>query len=747
MIFYLLGISVLAFIPNFYALFYLLPLAGAAYWRCGRKPLVCFALGVLWALLWAQWQLQFRLSSQAEVPSMRISGWVETLPEPTWRGQRFLFKIDQVEAAQPALPSLRRIQVSLDAAQGRVSAGDHLELRLRLRSTRDLRNPYARDLERERLAQGIDALGWVESIEQQVSGDRFWPALRQELLNQLQQRFSNTPAAQLLPAIILGERGEFDPALRNLLQQTGTAHLWVVSGLHISLAVAVGWGLGRVFAVLFWIAPTWRHASRYLPPICALLMASIYAALSGWGIPVQRAWMMAAVFLLAQLAWMPISAWRRWRWALGLVVTLQPLAILQAGFWLSFSIVALLIWILQTRQPLGTTWFKQLWLSQWGIFWVMLPLGVFWFQQLNLLAPWVNLWAVPLFSIWMMSLPFWLLAVFIEVPYAQSSLVALIEGFWTLLDWSLEVFSGLSWSVKKPTYWALFSLSAAIVYFLLPLPRRWCLPPLFIMLMLLFQPAGLPKYGHFSVWILDAGQGLAVLVRTRDEVLLYDTGPGYYPSGSAFAKVVWPILQAQNIQNLDRLVISHRDLDHSGGLLDLRQRLTYQLADSGSLTLLEEGFRDCHQLPAWQSAGVAFRYLSTAPSATESENDRSCILEIRNQACALLLTGDITHAIEYDLIRSRTLQPVTWLVAAHHGSKTSSSPAFIRALSPEWAFFTAGFRNRYGHPAPSVVQSFSDQGVQMMNTAEVGAIALSASQNDCRVDAERLKHRRYWTWR
>ena len=266
-----------------------------------------------------------------------------------------------------------------------------------------------------------------------------------------------------------------------------------------------------------------------------------------------------------------------------------------------------------------------------------------------------------------------------------------------------------------------------------------------------------PAAGEFRMTVLDVGQGLAVVVETQARTLLFDTGPRYTETADAGARIVAPFLRARGVAQLDVLVVSHQDSDHSGGLASVWQAIPVttllsslptdddtpesRLAAGGSAQRCVAGQR-------WHWDAVWFTLLHPLPAHYANprtrSNDLSCVLRIDSRWGSALLTGDIEAASEHELVaRDPAVLRADVLVVPHHGSRTSSTPPFVAAVSPAAAVFTPGYRNRYGHPRPEVVARYGSAARYRTDldgalTFEFGAAAPSRPQ------AERERRRRYW---
>jgi len=759
MIYYLAGLLTVALLPSLLSMYYIFPMLLFmlhATWRFYlsysapgypvlRYPALLYCLGVLVATLYGTWQLHHRLPLELDGTDVRLGGVVQDLPQHSGHRVRFELSVDKLFSDEPALKRLRRVQLSLYQPEHIIKAGHYLELDVRLRTPRGLMNPYASDRELYFLQSSIDATGYVRQLHHQRSAASWsLPGLRQHLSDQLHDRFSEGQSSWLLQAIVLGSRMDMTDEHWEVLRRTGTAHLLVVSGLHIGVAAGAGLLLGKLLiaGVLFCgISPVWL---RRIPLLLALLLAVSYACISGLGLPVQRALIMVTIFLMAEWSLKQVSGWTRWRWALIVILTSQPLALLQPGAWLSFSAVAVLLWLAQTCKRPDTSAWRLAGGAQWAIFVGMLPLMALLFNQFGLLAPLVNLIAVPLFSLLITLLP-------LLIPASLAGSESVIWGVGQFLDY---FWSGLSWSATIPGVFILLArpdpivvliVSLACFWLLMPLPLHWRWVSVMALLPLFFPRASEVTPGDFNVVVFDVGQGLAVLVETHQHRLLYDTGPGFAGGGSALPFTIAPLLRARNVDQLHHLVISHGDFDHAGGYPSLKQMMPVEYKEGGSEDLINRGFQSCHERQAWEYDGVRFRYLTPPPEPGWSRNEQSCVLEVRSSNCSLLLPGDAGFPVEFGLVRSGQLQPVTWLVAGHHGSRTSSSQVFIEHLQPEYVIYAAGYNNRFGHPHEDVASRFERAGVRARNTATDGAVILRAVQGSCETLSWREQRRRYWS--
>jgi competence protein ComEC len=432
--------------------------------------------------------------------------------------------------------------------------------------------------------------------------------------------------------------------------------------------------------------------------------------------------------------------------ALLIVLLLDPWAVLAVGFWLSFGAVALLFYVGSARVGSASLGEARGWraaLAQWGATqWAVtvgsLPLLLLFFQQFSLVSPLANALAIPLVSFVITPLAL-LFAVLPWSPllYFDHWLMSLLMTFleW-LAHWPV-------WQQPAPPPWTSLLAGLGVLWLLLPrgFPSRWL--GLYLILPCLVYPAPRPAVGEAWVEVLDVGQGLAVVVRTAQHALLYDTGPLYSAESDAGQRLVVPYLRATGVTQLDALLVTHADKDHSGGLIAVQDALPIALTLS---SLPEQPGERCRAGDPWDWDGVRFTILH--PTALDYErssrktNNMSCVLRVENAAGSILLTSDIEAVDEQAILaRSPTLLASEVLLAPHHGSRTSSTPAFIAAVHPRDVIFPVGYRNRYGHPKSEIVERYA--GSRLWRTDRDGEVRITLG-NGIQLSAYRQEHRRYW---
>jgi len=714
----------------------------------------CLAAGFLWAQFQAHAVMQQALPADHQAQTVRLEGYVCALPQQ--RGQRTLFEFAVSKVLSPeehGFPRKLRLAWYRHAPPD-LQPGQLWRLSVRMRSPHSFMDPGAFDYSAWLLQKGIVATGYVSAKgDNRLLRLQRWryplQSLRFALRSQLVTALQAKPTAGLLIALVLGDRSAIDKDQWTLLQQTGTVHLMAISGLHIGLIAGL---------VFFLVTRLWRRFPAWclwLPApkaaaVTAWLAAAAYAALAGFAIPTQRALIMLAVLLFSiffQRVHKPVQMLAL---ALLLILIWDPLAVLSAGFWLSFSAVGLIYYLLsvQTRR---TSWLQRWWRMQLAISLGLMPLLILFFQQAPLVSPLSNLLAIPWLSILVLplslcaSLMLWCchpLGV-----WGLSLAAELLQILQHVLLWLSQLPMALT-VLPAPPLWILALALIGVVLLFLPVgvPARYlgvllCLP--------LFLPASVrPPAGEVRLTLLDVGQGLAVVIQTAEHTLVFDSGPRFSQALDAGEAVIAPFLYRQNITRIDTLIISHGDMDHIGGAGSLIRRLSIRRILSTVPAILRGGEDTaCRAGKAWQWDGVGFRILYPDMGdlqETVKDNNRSCVLQVRTATQQVLLTADIEAEAESRLRQRYGPQLQSGiLVVPHHGSKTSSSAAFLDAVQPELALIPAGWHNRFGLPAEEVLARLRARRVTVLSTAAAGAIRVDTGAR-LQVATYRARYRRYW---
>ena len=682
--------------------------------------LAAFIIALFWAGAHASVKLNNILPQTLSGQDIAVSGNIIGLPQQQDQRLRFLFKPDN---SPPSLPDTVRLNWYYPPAE-QPKAGEKWQLTIRLKPPYGMVNPGSFDYEGWLFQQGIGATGYVRN---HPHNQRLEPAnryavgvWRQTLLTKLQHSAPDTAQRALIEGLTLGMRDNMSTQQWQVLRDTGTSHLLAISGLHIGLAAAIGFFLGRWLWAAF--SPLClRLPAQQFGALLAMLCALAYALLAGMSIPSQRALIMVSVAMLAILLRRRVLSYQLLASGLLAVLIWDPFAVMSAGLWLSFAAVAVIIYVSQNRHPVN----KWHWASI--HVWIAIgltPLLLVFFNSTALLSPLANLFAVPLVSL--LIVPILLLAIVIMLINESWS-----QPLWQLADWLLAgLWQLLTVLAEVPqALWQTASLPISIVVMTLigflwlmapkGWPARWL--GLLLLLPLIFYQADRPDKGVVWLTVLDVGQGLAAVIETESKTLVFDTGPAFgdFNTGDA---VVLPFLQHRGVEQLDMLVISHGDNDHIGGAEAVLNAIPVKAVRSSVPAQVAKATA-CRAGQRWQWDEVTFMFLHPASGSSGSENERSCVLKVSSRYGNILLTGDIEKQAEASLLKNnKNALPATILLVPHHGSRSSSSAAFIDAVSPNSAVVASGYNNRYKFPADLVVQRFSDRGIPLFNTADSGAL-------------------------
>lgn len=709
-----LGLLALRFLPALPSMGWLIAMPVLALMMLPFRtyPLAFFLLGLSWASISAQWALEDRLRPTLDGQTRWLEGRVVGLPQQTATGVRF--ELIDSRSRNARLP--KRIRVSWHGGPP-VRSGERWRLAVTLKRPAGLLNFHGFDHEAWLLAQRIGATGSVKDGERLAPARNAWrDTLRQRLM-----AVDGQGREAGLAALVLGDGSGLAAQDWQVLQDTGTVHLLVISGQHIGLLAGLIYGLVALLARY----GCWPGAWPWLPCACGLAFAAAlgYGLLAGFGVPVQRACVMVGLVLLWRVRFRHLGLWWPLLLALNGVLVLEPLASLQPGFWLSFAAVAVLVLAFGGRLgpwSVWHAWTRPQWLIAIGLFPVLLMLGL----PISLSAPLANLVAVPWISL-------------VVLPLALSGTALLLvppvgEGLLWLAGGALDgLFKGLAllaghlpaWvPAQLPLGYGWVSLAGAVLL-LLPngVPLRLLGWPM--LLLAVFPPRDPVPHERVEVLQLDVGQGQAVILRTRQHALLYDAGPR---SGATDlgARVVLPALKKLGVGALDMLLLSHADADHAGGAAAVARGMPIKRVVGGETEGLPGflGTQPCISGERWAWDGVSFE-LWQWPEAVDG-NPKSCVLQVEANGERLLLTGDIDRAAERAFLASSLAVRTDWLQAPHHGSRSSSSWPFLQRLAPTSVLVSRGRGNAFGHPHPQVMARYQALGSRVYDSAEQGAVRL-----------------------
>lgn len=771
--------------------------------------LLAILAGFCWSGMLAIWFISEELPTELQGQDIQVVGLVSNLPIRTPQGINFQFEIEEIlpnskfsssflkktpkkislawfdnaGSSVAKVSNVTYVKNNSPQAERELKPGQRWQLTVRLKRPHGNANPQGFDYEVWLLEQGIRATGTVRTnnvakseLEQnRLMSDFVWgwsniiERCRYVLRERIRTALPDAPYASVIMALVVGDQREVSQTDWQIFNRTGIGHLVSISGLHITMIAALFSGL----MYFLWRSSFFTQAqlplkipAQKVAALTGVVVAFLYVALAGFGVPAQRTLLMLLVVAVAMWTGRLTSISAILCLALGLVVLFDPWAILWPGFWLSFFAVGLLLYVSMGRssaKKLRTK--REQWLfniqsaahMQYAITIGLLPLTLLLFGQVSLMSPIANAVAIPLIS-------------FVVTPLAllgsvlpSSIAVYVLSAAHACMAWLAQILAYLSassiavWQVPSPT--PLMFILAFIGTLWMLAPRGWPVRflGLFCWLPILLQPDSRPATGAMNVTVFDVGQGSALLIETAHHRLLYDTGPAYSLESNAGTRVLLPYFQSRGIRHVDAMVISHADIDHSGGALSVLNNVhiakTYSslTLDNPIVSQSQQAIR-CQVGQKWEWDGVHFEMLFPMPASYESSkwknNARSCTLKISTVTKSILLAGDIEAIQEDELVNMFTEKlPATVLLAPHHGSGTSSTLPFLKIVQAELALFQVGYLNRYRHPKPEVWQRYRDLNIKTIRTDKSGAITLQfASEKDSALSVEeyRKTHQRYW---
>ncbi|MBV7534460.1 DNA internalization-related competence protein ComEC/Rec2 [Duganella sp. sic0402] len=753
--------------------------------RAGAACLGGAALGFLWAAWLAYRALAPQLAFEDEGRDIKLVGIVDNLPYRFTQGVRFNFAVESAEGT--AVPP--RIALSWYAGYrdqlAEVPAllpGERWQLTVRLQRPHGNANPYCFDYEAWLLEQGLRATGYVRLARDNRRLDSFVPgvgnllersrtALRERILTALPGK----PYAGVIVALVIGEQRGIDQADWQVFNRTGIGHLISISGLHITMVA----GLFALLAFNLWRCSFFTRAqlplrlpAQKVAALVGAVAALLYVALAGFGVPAQRTLYMLMVVAAALWLHRLTSISHVLCTALGVVVLIDPWAVLWPGFWLSFGAVAIILYATlgrtaqraarrtPRRVPLPLSWRTRLWRSlqvgaqtQYAVTLGLIPLTMLLFGQVSVVSPLANAVAIPLISL--IVTPLALAGSMLPMALA-APVLGVAHWLVEMLAASLQWFSALRhavWAAPVPPFWLFCWTMFGTLWLLAPRgwPARWL--GLATWIALLAAEPSHPQPGRMTVTAFDVGQGMALLIETSHHRLLYDSGPAYSPESNAGNRIILPYLRGRGIGALDGLIISHSDADHSGGALSVLDgvRTGWVLSSLWPQHAIARAARQHVQCAAgqrWTWDGVHFEILHPLPAsyanAALKPNARGCTLKITAGGKSMLLAGDIEAEQEAQLLARAAAQlRADVLLAPHHGSGTSSTPGFLLAVQAQAAIFQVGHRNRYRHPKQEVYDRYGAMRIQRYRTDQQGALTLEFGDT-LAISSYRARHPRYW---
>jgi len=751
---FLIGVSQLLWLPTV-KLFWLIPsfiiLGTSMFFRFKLNKhsniitlFIAVSLGFSYAITVACYAKEHQLKN---IPSeyINVVGKIVNLPVFSDMGNRgnkikFSFNIHSVETDY----TINKVLVSWYNSQETIETGQVWKFKLKLKPIHGYRNPGSFDYSKWLFRHGYDATATVKSA--QILETHSVIDLKSEIHKQrlnvahlINENFKSTRIQGLIQALTIGDKSQISYQDSKLFQDTGTSHLIAISGLHIGLIAFIGVLFGRLVFIVF--ASEKLNRFKY-EALFAITFAFLYALLAGLSIPTIRALVMVVVFSLSYAFKFNITRWQAWSFAMLIVLLIDPFSVLDVGFWFSFGAVAVLMFAFTGRKNTKSKTIAFI-KAQIVILIGLMPLMALVFQQINLLTPIANLLVLPLASLLLIPLLFASLLVYTISVNMADFLFGLVEKLsiymFNILDY-LQQFSFLTIPIHNINIITIFALIFLMSILLLPRLFRWRILSVFLIVPLFSDEGNDIQDGEFQVNILDVGQGLSVIIQTNKHNLIYDTGAKYESGFSLASTVVIPYLQHQGIKTMDKMILSHADNDHAGGVDEILK----QFNNINILDVMGD-YASCQYPNKWYWDGVQFEILSPFELLPYLGNNSSCVIKISSQYGSILLTGDIEEPVEYRLFKnlSHEIQSDVLLIP-HHGSKTSSSLAFIKQVDPNIAINSSGYANQFNHPHPTIKKQYLKNNIKFYDTQNKGMIELSFLSNGINVQQYSDINHHFW---
>ncbi|WP_234811036.1 ComEC family protein [Candidatus Hamiltonella defensa] len=587
---------------------------------------------------------------------------------------------------------------------------------------------------------GFDSQRWAVANKQPLSGKLISAKpidlqcdMRQKMISGVKNSINIYDYVRILIALAFGERKLLNKNDWEQLKKTGTAHLIAISGMHIAMAALFGALFAR--ALQFFFPITWIRQG--FPLMMSWCSALFYMWLAGASAPTLRAMLALTLWLLLSVFRKKCTAWQVWLWTVSLILIIDPLAILSDSFWLScFAVAALIFWYqwVPLRLSENRTWYQWLrqllmkWLHlQLGMMLLLLPIQVALFHGISLSSLIANLWAVPIISF--ITIPAILLAFLTTfIPFIASI-------FWFLADFSIGlVFSPLlflskGWlSISKAGQLISYSGWLAVIIWRFQFWRSHHIISVVIFCILLWIFTERSEYKRYKwrVDMLDVGHGLAVVIERGGKATIFDTGVRW-KTGSMASSVILPYLNWRGLE-LEHIIISHDHNDHIGGLYELlkffpKAKVTAPFNPLKKSDLIT--FSVCSEGNQWEWQELNFEVFWPKKREKNAKNNDSCVIRIDDGQHSLLLSGDLEAKGEYQLIQQAGHKLAsTFLQVPHHGSKTSSTLPFLRAVKPTFAFASVSRYNQWHLPAQKIIKRYQKNHILWRDTSVSGQLTV-----------------------
>ncbi len=647
----------------------------------------------------------------------------------------------------------------------KLQAGEVWRLKVKLKANSGLKNQTGFDYEKSLFINNIDATGYV--ITKNPVINKFIKLSNKNLINQARQKIKNTlepyltqlTNGNIIYALISGDRANISTKEWQIFQQTNTSHLTVVSGLHIGI---ISGFIFFISLVLYKLCTRCclRMPAQIFASYIGIIAAITYALLAGFSVSTQRASIMAIVVFTSIISKKHYPIWNLYTYALFAVLIMNPLSVLSIGFWLSFIAVAIILYGVKNYKSLAKI--PRMFYIQLLISFAMLPMLLWFFSSFGFSSFIANIIAIPIVS-------------FIALPSSLLGATLALLDFNLLANWLFYIANySLYIMIEVLEYLKNINIFDNQLYYHYGINSIWQLLLIIICFVIIFLPKGLKfrRFGFISllalfsynkslglenngfiVEVMDSGQGLAIIIKTKNHNLLFDTGFSSISGFNIGDSVVMPYMFKNNIRKIDTVIISHSDNDHIGGL----RYINGQIAIGEIFTSMPKevkkivnisNIKTCNRGQNWTYDNIKFSILHPNKSyrlTNKKRNNNSCVLKISNGKYSILITADIEKNAEKYLIKTATKDlKADILLMPHHGSNTSSTYKFLMTVSPTIAINSSGYKNRFSHPSNKVLTRYKTLKIPIYDTQCSGQITLNIADNII-ISETRKNNKNYWT--
>ena len=642
-------------------------------------------------------------------------------------GQTWL--VDVAAIAEKPLPWWRSSLAKLYSQTHRHNAnvGDTVTVTAKLRHFRSRINIGLFNPELHAFRKRVLFKGSITSVTR-VLNTRSW---RQDYRVEVAHIMASFRYGWLYYLLLTGDTALVDYQDKQQFRELGLSHLLAISGLHIGIVFMLAFSIIKLVSYCVQPVLSQRVNLHQFCLLFALLLSAAYVVVCGYSVSATRALFMAACGVVIYTFALPMSSLKVLLYALTAVLFFNPFAVLNPGLYYSFIAVAVLLATVTMWQHGGKKWGLLL-LCQAMLFVLLMPLNLFYFAGFSVISLFANLLVIPLVSVLLFP----------------ALLLQLILGFYLQLHWPLSwLDQGLAWLLtglaEFPYPWlesrGIDGQLVALCYLsllLLWLFRHYfaLLPLSCYMIFTLVRPQ--PSW---EVDFFDVGHGTAVLISQQQNGILYDIGAKYFGFYSMFEFVIKPYLVRNNIA-LHHTIISHDDGDHNGGITELKAY------DKGNSLAYFHGHEPQPTLCQQTQLHFGTLHLSSfRAQQSNNDNNNSCVLRVSDGTFTVLLPGDIEAAAEQDLVaRQQHKLAADILLAPHHGSKSSSTAAFIDAVSPTQVIFSSAFHSPWEIPAKEVLQRYRQRQIKIHDTAQHGHIRVAIYNDKVVVERARNKENHWF---